>query len=86
MYHLSEQETAQLKRYVFDLRNKGFIWELSSPAGAPIFFVKTPGKGNCPCIDYQLLNSMTVCDSYPLPVIVKALFGSIINIGVIMDV
>jgi hypothetical protein len=68
MYHLSEQETLQLKQYVSDLKAKGFIRDSSSPAGAPIFFVKTPGKADRPFVDYRQLNAMTVHDSYPLPV------------------
>jgi hypothetical protein len=52
MYHLSDQETSQLKQYVSELKAKGFIRESSSPAGAPIFFVKTPGKADRPCVDY----------------------------------
>jgi hypothetical protein len=71
MYHLSKKETLQLRQYVFNLRNRGFIQESSSLAGTLIFFVKTTGKAEHPCVDYQLLNSMTVRDSYPLPVIAK---------------
>jgi hypothetical protein len=73
MYHLSKQESLQLKQYVFDLKAKGFIRDSLSPAGAPIFFVKTPGKANRPCVDYCHLISMTVRDSYLLPVIANLL-------------
>jgi hypothetical protein len=73
MYHLSEQENSQLKRYVQDLLSKGFIRESSSPAGEPICFVKTPGKANQPCVDYRQLNAITVRDSYPLPVVANLL-------------
>ena len=52
MYHLSKQENSQLRWYVDELLAKGFIFESSSPAGAPIFFVKSPGKADFPCVHY----------------------------------
>jgi hypothetical protein len=44
MYHLSKQESLQLKRYVLDLKAKGFIRDSSSPAGAPIFLLRPRGR------------------------------------------
>ncbi|POW17893.1 hypothetical protein PSTT_00227 [Puccinia striiformis] len=73
MYNLSASETEQLREYVDENLRKGFIRESSSPAGAPIFFVKTQNKADRPCVDYRLLNSMTVRDSYPLPLISRLL-------------
>jgi hypothetical protein len=69
IYNLSKDERNQLKSYVDENLAKGFIKVLSSPAAAPIFYVKVAGKADRPCVDYRLLNSMTICDSYPLPVI-----------------
>jgi hypothetical protein len=40
-----------------------------SSAAAPIFYVKVEGKADRPCVDYRILNGMTLRDSYPLPVI-----------------
>ena len=39
----------------------------SSPYGAPILFAKKKDGRLRICIDYCLLNSNTVTDSYPLP-------------------
>ncbi|POW03724.1 hypothetical protein PSTT_10875 [Puccinia striiformis] len=53
MYNLSASETEQLREYVDENLRKGFIRESSSPAGAPIFFVKTQNKADRPCVDYR---------------------------------
>ncbi|MBW0486431.1 hypothetical protein O181_026146, partial [Austropuccinia psidii MF-1] len=64
---LSNEEKLQLQTYIDDLLKKGFIQVSSSPAAASIFFVKSKGKANQPCVDYRALNAMTIRDSYPLP-------------------
>jgi hypothetical protein len=69
MYNLSKPETDALRKYINENVAKGFICLSSSPAAAPIFYVKVEGKADRPCVDYRLLNGMTVRDSYPLPVI-----------------
>ncbi|MBW0465092.1 hypothetical protein O181_004807 [Austropuccinia psidii MF-1] len=67
IYQLSSPEHSQLQCYIKDLLSKGFIRVSSSPAAAPIFFVKSKGKADRPCVDYRELNSMTIRDSYPIP-------------------
>jgi hypothetical protein len=66
---LLRDEQQQLKCYIDDNLKKGFIQVSSSSAAAPIFFVRSPGKKPRPCVDYRGLNSMTVCDSYPIPIL-----------------
>ncbi|KAI7940067.1 hypothetical protein MJO28_013719 [Puccinia striiformis f. sp. tritici] len=69
LYNLSESERRQLRTYIDENLAKGYIRLSSSPAAAPIFFVKTEGKDDRPCVDYRGLNGMTVRDSYPIPVL-----------------
>ena len=69
MYNLSKPEQDNLRKYVLDNLKKGFIRVSSSPVAAPIFYVKVAGKDDCPCVDYRLINDMTIQDPYPLPVI-----------------
>lgn len=59
-YLLSCDEEAELRAYLNDQLARGHIRPSSSPAAAPIFFIKTPGKKNRPCVDYRALNSLTV--------------------------
>ncbi|MBW0548408.1 hypothetical protein O181_088123 [Austropuccinia psidii MF-1] len=60
IYQLSNPEHSKLQYYIKDLLSKGFIQVSSCPAAAPIFFVKSEGKAERPCVDYQELNSMTI--------------------------
>jgi hypothetical protein len=69
LYNLSIKELKVLKEYIDEMKEKGFIRESKSPAGAPIFFTKKSDGSLRPCIDYRDLNSMTIKDRYPLPLI-----------------
>jgi len=66
-YPLSVQQLQEQIRQIEELLKKGSIRESVSPWGAPVLFVpKTPGEWRM-CIDYRMLNSRTVKNTYPLP-------------------
>ena len=46
---------------------QGFIRPSISPWGAPVLFVKKKDGSLKMCIDYRMLNSVTVKNKYPLP-------------------
>uniref|UniRef100_A0A8C5PED6 Gypsy retrotransposon integrase-like protein 1 n=1 Tax=Leptobrachium leishanense TaxID=445787 RepID=A0A8C5PED6_9ANUR len=71
IYPLSEPELKTLKEYVEENLQKGFIRPSTSPAGAPIFFVGKKDGGLRPCVDYRALNSITIKNKYPLPLITE---------------
>ena len=50
-----------------ELLEKGFIRPSVSPWGAPVLFVKKKDGTLWLCVDYRLLNKMTVKNKYPLP-------------------
>ena len=52
---------------------KGFIRSSSSPAGAPVLFVKKADGSLRLCVDYRELNRITKKNRYPLPKINKIL-------------
>lgn len=56
-----------------DLLDKNYIRASSSPAGAPVLFVRKPGGGLRFCVDYRALNSISRADRYPLPLIKETL-------------
>ncbi len=67
MYRLTLKEQDELKAQLEMLIERGWIRPSTSPYGAPVLFaLKKNGKLRM-CIDYRLLNSITVKDRYPIP-------------------
>ena len=63
------EEQGQLKAYIKDNLEKGYIRPSKSQYLSPFFFVgKKDGKLH-PVVNYRKLNSFTVPDRYPLPLI-----------------
>jgi len=69
IYQLSETESAVLRAYIDDNLKKGYIRHSTSPAGYPILYVPKKDGGLRPCVDYRHLNSITIKDRHPLPLI-----------------
>ncbi|KAJ6436948.1 retrovirus polyprotein [Purpureocillium lavendulum] len=70
---MSREELIVLRRTLTELLDKGFIRASSSPASAPVLFVRKPGGGLRFCVDYRGLNAITKKDRYPLPLIEETL-------------
>ena len=66
-YRLSPAELKELKQQLQELTESGFIQPSTSPWGAPVLFVKKKDGSLRMCIDYRLLNSVTIKNKYPLP-------------------
>jgi len=62
-----------LKEYLDINEKRGWICASTSPAGAPIHFVKKKDGGLCLYVDYRQLNEITVKDRTPLPLIGESL-------------
>jgi hypothetical protein len=60
-------ELKELKEYLQELLDKGFIRPSSSPWGAMVLFVKKKDRSMRMCIDYCILNKVTIKNRYPLP-------------------
>ena len=69
IYSLSALETKALRVYIDENLRSGFIRPSTSPAGAPILFVKKKDGSLRLCVDYRGLNRITKKDRYPLPLI-----------------
>ena len=72
LYNLSRPERESMENYIQDSLAAGLICPSSSPVGAGFFFVKKRDGTLRPCIDYRGLNTITVKDKYPLPLIDSA--------------
>ena len=73
LYNLSAFQLAELRKYLDEALDKGWIQHSMSPAGAPILFIpKKDGRLRL-CVDYRGLNKVTKKNRYALPLINEAL-------------
>ena len=63
----------EVKQYVEDLLNHGWIQKSKSAYSSPVVCVRKKDGSLRLCIDYRQLNSKTICDSHPLPRVQDAL-------------
>nr|AAL31683.1 putative polyprotein [Oryza sativa Japonica Group]ABF97729.1 retrotransposon protein, putative, Ty3-gypsy subclass [Oryza sativa Japonica Group] len=66
-YRMPINELEELKKQIAELQEKGFIRPSSSPWGAPVLFVKKKDGSLRMCVDYRVLNEVTIKNKYPLP-------------------
>ena len=60
-------ELKELKAQLQELLDKGFIRPSVSPWGAPVLFIRKKDGSLRLCIDYRMLNQITIKNKYPLP-------------------
>jgi len=72
-YSLARYELEACKKWIEENLDKGFIWASSSPAGAPILFVKKGDGSLRLVVDYRGINEGTVKNCYTLPLIRETL-------------
>jgi len=73
LYTLSETELKALDEYIKENLTKSYIQASTSPAGAPILFVKKRDGSLRLCVDYRGLNKITIKNRHPLPLIGESL-------------
>jgi len=66
-YQMPPNELAELKKQLQELLDKGYIRPSTSPWGCPALFVKKKDESLRLCVDYRLLNAVTIKNKYPLP-------------------
>jgi hypothetical protein len=66
---LSPQEQKEVEEFLNDQLNKGYIRESKSPQTSAVFFVPKKDMRKRMVQDYRYLNSWTVRNNYPLPLI-----------------
>ena len=78
-YRMPPNELAELKKQLQELLDKGYIRPSKSPWGCPALFVKKKDESLRLCVDYRLLNAVTIKNKYPLPridILFDQLFGA----------
>jgi hypothetical protein len=68
-YKISPVELKELKIQLQCLLDKGYIHPSTSPWGCSALFVERKDKELHLCVDYRLLNAVTIKNKYPLPCI-----------------
>ncbi|SPC68179.1 related to Gag-pol polyprotein [Ustilago sp. UG-2017b] len=74
LYLKGPKEMSELRRYLEENLEKGFIRPSKSPARSPVLFVPKKDGGLRLCVDYHGLNEITVKNRAPLPLIEEQLF------------
>ncbi|GAA5865997.1 hypothetical protein JCM1840_003369 [Sporobolomyces johnsonii] len=73
IYPLSAKELEVLADYIETNLKTGFIRPSTSPIGAPILFIKKKDGTLRLCVDFRNLNSVTIKNRHPLPLIDETL-------------
>jgi len=73
LYSMSQTELVVLTEWLEENMSNGFIQQSSSPFAAPVLFATKPDGGRRFCIDYPDINSKTMKNRYPLPLIKEML-------------
>ncbi|KAJ3690878.1 hypothetical protein LUZ61_020042 [Rhynchospora tenuis] len=68
-YRLSYFQKLELEKIVEELLKNSFIQPSSSPFASPILLVKKKDGGWRMCVDYRQLNTNTVKNKFPIPII-----------------
>jgi hypothetical protein len=68
-YKMSHVKLKELKNQLQGLPDKGYICPSTSPRGYSVLFVEKKDKEPRLCVDYHLLNAITIKNKYPLPCI-----------------
>jgi hypothetical protein len=66
-YNMTPKELTELKIQLKKLLDKGYIHSSSSPWGCPALFLKKKDQSLRLCVEYRLLNAITIKNKYPLP-------------------
>jgi hypothetical protein len=66
---MSHVEMKELKVQLQGLIDKGYIHPSTSPWGCLALFIEKKDKDLHLCVDYQMLNAITIKNKYPLPCI-----------------
>jgi hypothetical protein len=73
LYNILEDKLLVFCKFLDKNLTKGFIRTSVSPVVLLVLFAKKPGGGLCFCIDYYALNTITIKNRYPLPLIQETL-------------
>lgn len=68
-YRLSHHERSKLQTMVGEMLDAGIVQESTSEFASPIILVRKKDGSSRLCVDYRMLNSVTIKERYPMPII-----------------
>jgi len=71
VYPMSVYQLEESNKYLHKMLAEGTIVDSKSPAGASILFVPKPDGRLRLCGDYRRLNTLTILNKYPLPLMTE---------------
>jgi len=71
IYPISAYQLGELNKYLHNILAEGKIVHRKSRAGTPILFVPKPHGRVRLCLDYSQLNTLTIHNKYPLPLMTE---------------
>ena len=71
IYPLLKNEREEVQNFMEDQLRKGYIRPSKSPQTLPVFFVSKKNRSKQMVMNYHNLNSQTVKNNYPLPLITE---------------
>ncbi len=71
IYPMTQGEKESLAKFIKEQLAKGYIHPSKSPYSSPFFFIKKKSGELHPVQDYRRLNSLTIKNRYPLPLITE---------------
>ncbi|OUM69831.1 hypothetical protein PIROE2DRAFT_37893, partial [Piromyces sp. E2] len=67
IYPLNPKYKQHAEEYVSEMLDKGFIRESTSPVACFMVFQKKKNDSLRSCVDFRIVNEVTIRDSFPLP-------------------
>jgi len=82
-YRYAPAQKSEIEKQLAEMLTNGTIRPSSSPYASPVLLVRKKDGSWCFCVDYRQLNTLTVKNKHPLPIVEELTKSCIINSPII---